>query len=288
MNIKKQKVLVAAQRLFTEKGYSYTSVQDIIEAAKISKGTFYNYFSSKNECIIAILENASEETTLKRKEIYSLQNESNLNILMEQMSIRMNVYREHNLFPLMISIIHSQDTELRDLVKKNYMNEIKWLSKRFVDVFGKHTKEASTDCAVLALGMMQQLQHPWINQLTEMSFPQLIQFVMRRIETIINEMARTKDTILNNSYFELEEEEIIITRDFICNQLEIFYVKEKDNFQQEQMEVIEFILEELSNENPRKFILKPIVFALTEAFSGTPYEKESHTIISNISKLLEM
>ena len=54
MNNKKHQVLLTAQRLFIEKGFAATSVQDIINESKISKGTFYNYFSSKNECIIAI------------------------------------------------------------------------------------------------------------------------------------------------------------------------------------------------------------------------------------------
>ena len=67
MNTKKRNVLQAAQRLFIEKGFRSTTVNDIIEEANVSKGTFYNYFSSKNECIIAILENARKETLIKRK-----------------------------------------------------------------------------------------------------------------------------------------------------------------------------------------------------------------------------
>lgn len=67
VNNRKRNVLLTAQRLFTEKGYAATSVQDIIDESKISKGTFYNYFSSKNECIIAIIENAEEETALKEE-----------------------------------------------------------------------------------------------------------------------------------------------------------------------------------------------------------------------------
>ena len=60
MNDRKQQVLLTAQQLFVEKGFSATSVQDILDEAKISKGTFYNYFSSKNECLIAILDNGRE------------------------------------------------------------------------------------------------------------------------------------------------------------------------------------------------------------------------------------
>ena len=56
MNKRKRHVADVALKLFVEKGIQQTSIQEIIELAKISKGTFYNYFSSKNDCIAEILE----------------------------------------------------------------------------------------------------------------------------------------------------------------------------------------------------------------------------------------
>jgi AcrR family transcriptional regulator len=35
--------------VFKEKGYHATSVNDIIDAAQIARGTFYLYFTSKRE-----------------------------------------------------------------------------------------------------------------------------------------------------------------------------------------------------------------------------------------------
>ncbi len=44
---KKQKLLGAAYTLFTEKGVGKTSVDDIVRAAEVAKGTFYLYFKDK-------------------------------------------------------------------------------------------------------------------------------------------------------------------------------------------------------------------------------------------------
>ena len=46
MNDRKQHVVHMAHQLFINKGVQSTSVQDIFEYSGISKGTFYNYFSS--------------------------------------------------------------------------------------------------------------------------------------------------------------------------------------------------------------------------------------------------
>ncbi len=44
----------SAARLFNEKGYLETSMDDISAAAKLSKGGIYHYFSSKNEILYFI------------------------------------------------------------------------------------------------------------------------------------------------------------------------------------------------------------------------------------------
>jgi len=44
-------ILNAAVKLFGERGYHATSLQDIIEAAGCSKGAFYHYFESKEDLV---------------------------------------------------------------------------------------------------------------------------------------------------------------------------------------------------------------------------------------------
>lgn len=44
-----EKILDAAARLFAEKGYQNTTLQDIIDATKLSKGAVYHHFRSKEE-----------------------------------------------------------------------------------------------------------------------------------------------------------------------------------------------------------------------------------------------
>ncbi|MCX8117161.1 MAG: TetR/AcrR family transcriptional regulator [Desulfobacterota bacterium] len=51
---KKEKIAKAAARLFNEKGYLETSMDDISIAAHLSKGGIYHYFSSKDEILFFI------------------------------------------------------------------------------------------------------------------------------------------------------------------------------------------------------------------------------------------
>lgn len=52
---RRNEILDAAEMLFTTKGYSATTVNDILHIVGIAKGTFYYYFQSKEEVMDAVV-----------------------------------------------------------------------------------------------------------------------------------------------------------------------------------------------------------------------------------------
>ncbi|WP_187276646.1 TetR/AcrR family transcriptional regulator [Parahaliea maris] len=60
-----ENILRAATELFGEEGFHAVSTRKIAAAAGVSEGTLFNYFSSKNELISAILARIYEELTEK-------------------------------------------------------------------------------------------------------------------------------------------------------------------------------------------------------------------------------
>ena len=49
-------ILAASRRLFKEKGYENTMIEDVAEAAQVSKATIYNYFASKESLLAGAME----------------------------------------------------------------------------------------------------------------------------------------------------------------------------------------------------------------------------------------
>jgi AcrR family transcriptional regulator len=52
----RERLFRAALALFAKKGYAETTVEDITEAADVGKGTFFNYFRSKEHILMAFSE----------------------------------------------------------------------------------------------------------------------------------------------------------------------------------------------------------------------------------------
>lgn len=52
----RQEILSAAAELFRTKGYDTTSVDDIVLAANLAKGTFYYHFQKKDDLVMALQE----------------------------------------------------------------------------------------------------------------------------------------------------------------------------------------------------------------------------------------
>ena len=60
-DVRRTEIINTAQALFYTKGYETTSVNDIVKAVGVAKGTFYHYFESKTAVLEEIIEMLTEQ-----------------------------------------------------------------------------------------------------------------------------------------------------------------------------------------------------------------------------------
>ncbi|MCO1603311.1 TetR/AcrR family transcriptional regulator [Desulfosporosinus nitroreducens] len=75
---KKNELVEIAEKLFLEKGYEETSIEDILKASGLSKGGFYHYFKSKEEVLAESINNFAESLL---KELEPIIEDQGLNAL---------------------------------------------------------------------------------------------------------------------------------------------------------------------------------------------------------------
>lgn len=290
MNAKKRKVLESSLLLFTQKGFQNTSIQDIIQHANISKGTFYNYFSSKNECFLAILENARYEASLRRHELLDGQDKADRHILTKQVAVIMQLNREQNLFTLFQGVFHSKDEELKNYVTHHRHYELQWMTSRLIDVYGEEARPYAYEASILLFGMMQHLAMAYRAVHNEMlDSLVLAKTVLDYIHVILPHMMEKQEVLLKCDSlqllsFQLDEQQITI--DIVRERLHGFLARipHEPNATGEQFTIV--LIEEFEREVLRLPIVEVLLKPYREAFTGTSHETEALEIVHLIWTLL--
>lgn len=73
----KRKITNKSIELFEEKGFTQTSIQDIVNELEVTKGTFYYYYSSKEQLLMDIHLEYIDELLNKQDEIIRCPNSTN-------------------------------------------------------------------------------------------------------------------------------------------------------------------------------------------------------------------
>lgn len=282
MSKRRRQIIQAAQDLFVEKGFTNTSIMDILAAANISKGTFYNHFNSKNECLIAILEETREESMTHRYKIGLNQDISNPEILIQEISILLQTNRKQNLIKIFESIYDINDIELKELLKTFLLKEICWLAKRLIDVFGQKIDRIAYECSSLLLGMIQHtLRTNFL--LTKESLPpeRVVKKALLYIEAIIPVMMDSNDLLITKESFDRLNDRLTfrtVTKEELITQLSGFVLHLNETDPENGIEYAQHLLKELQEPMLKLYILESILVSFNEAFVNTAHEQEAREI----------
>ncbi|OCA83279.1 TetR family transcriptional regulator [Bacillus sp. FJAT-27225] len=269
MNDRKQHVIKTAHKLFIEKGFQSTSIQDILDLSGISKGTFYNYFSSKNELLIALIKSIRKQSESDLNELLIGQKRSDINVLIKQVELHLKTNRTNKLLSLYDEAIVSNDPELKNLLRDNYLRNLRWIYHRFIDIFGEEKKQYLLDCSVLFLGILQQ--NLKIISLAQSSFPtirEIVKYSVNRIVTIVEEVSASDDQLFDSSLFEKLFPFSSGTNQDFRDKLHITILAMKKQLvhlddQKRRYELLDFIEEELMNGKvPRIYVIESAIDTL--------------------------
>ncbi|MEY9973294.1 AcrR family transcriptional regulator [Lysinibacillus sp. RC46] len=292
MNKRKRQIITAARALFIEKGFVDASINDIISAAKISKGTFYNHFSSKNECLIAILDEGREEASNRRHELLYGKDPTDLEVLTQQVAVLMYVNREHNLIQIFESVFHSRDNELKKIILNYHLQELEWLANRLVQVFGEEVSPISYECAVQTLGMINlSIRAVLIADYKYINREAIVRVALRNISVIIPVMLESKEILISTEMINTIQNVAnykTVDKGTVIEQLTGFKKGLSKNETAEGLEYVEFLLEELQREKPKLFIIESLLTPFRKAFVGTEHAEEARDIANSLWRYVKI
>lgn len=286
MNNRKRQVILASLKLFVEKGFNSTSIQDILDEAHISKGTFYNYFSSKKDCLISILDVVSSDSTLRKAELLIGKRLDDKDVLAVQISTIMQINKERNLLPIFESILHSDDLELKKTIQHYHLKEMEWLAKRLLDVYGPDILLYRHDATVLLFGMINQILHVGsIIKSRNEETVDAIKYAIRQLDVIVPSLINNKEVFLNNDlqrYICEHREHKQTNSEEVLKQLIGFRSRLEENIDSACIEFTDGLIDEFSSDKPRYFIISAIAYKFYDSFRDTPHALEAIELANGI------
>jgi AcrR family transcriptional regulator len=272
---RKQNVIKMSQQLFIEKGIQATSIQDILDYSGISKGTFYNYFSSKSELLIAIYKTIYKKLEKDRNDLLLGQDPADIEIFIKQLEMQMISNRKNKLIPLYEEVMTSNDVDLKQFIQRSRLNSLNWHYGRFIDIFGEDKKPYLLDCAIMFQGILQHnVQYNRLAYETGEKISLVVRYSVGRLLKMVDDVVESGQQLhepsllekwlpgcqKNNFGFKSELLLLIVPfRKAIMKHLH------DEGEQEKYLELLDFIKEEILHaSNPRKFLIESALTSLNE------------------------
>lgn len=277
MNKRKRHVADVAFTLFIERGVQQTSIQEIIERANISKGTFYNYFASKTECIAAVLELLRYEAREYRLALEVGKDATDKELLIEQISVLIHTNEKRNLHVLFEGLLHSNEPELKNLVLQHRLIELRWIQERLQEVYAFSYEDQTYEAAVLVHGMTHHML--FVLRVTNSAYTlkELVSTMFKYVEILLPNITTC---FINTSYLSVLEQ--TITRPVVMKADLLQLVEDllEQALTSEQRELLQAVQEELSRETLRVTVLRALLPALPSSFLQTELEQRVQQFVN--------
>ncbi|MBE1443067.1 TetR/AcrR family transcriptional regulator [Paenibacillus sp. OAS669] len=193
MNGKKLQIVQSAIKLFGERDYHTTSIQDIASLAGVSKGAFYLHFHSKEELLISIyhyffelifqgLDQALSDTTASPETILR-------QVLLQQLKI---IIGNKEFLAMMQNngAAFIQNETVKNMMFETNLQILSWFQKRIIEVYGSPIEKYSLDCAIMLNSLLKDYLFYCLSYHIAMKPEEVASFLYERLDDLAQGLMR--------------------------------------------------------------------------------------------------
>ncbi|WP_163539673.1 TetR/AcrR family transcriptional regulator [Gracilibacillus sp. YIM 98692] len=266
MDNKKVRIIEESMKLFSEKGFHATSIQQIANKSEVSKGAFYLHFDSKDELLVAIFDHYTSIVMEKLQHIDE-HTENPKQQFEEQIHMFIELFQDHKEYLM----IHFRDNikpgdKMDELMIRVNRQGFDWTRKILKAMYGEKVTPYVVDLAIQIDGLIQGY-FKWIavHNLT-FDTKKLAAYIAKQVDILVtavieqNEQPMFTQTQLQYQFNESEQENPITPSDII-KQLDqkIENMKIEGEEHEELKDALHVIQEEINKEKPKSIILKSML-----------------------------
>jgi AcrR family transcriptional regulator len=158
----KRRILEEAKRLMLAKGYDATTISDITEASGIRRASFYTYFTSKQDVLMAIGHDAEDAGMAAAEGLRRLTSHSSIDDVAEWVDEYFAFWDEHGSFVYAAFQAAYANPELRDWSVNSELTGARILGNALVKLRGGK-RLAGVDPLVQGLAIQSMMERFWFH-----------------------------------------------------------------------------------------------------------------------------
>lgn len=180
-------IIKEALSLFATKGYQATSIQEIADRCGIAKGTFYNYFNSKDDLLVSSIKFYSIEFAEKMDAIAKNADITPKQVFYQQLLFQLEKIVENRSF-VEIHIkeqVFLVNDEIKDLVFKMRAARLNYLISSFESIYGDEIEPYKYDLATIVNGMIGEYIRYIVIDGKKFNLRKLVSFFINQIDDLV-------------------------------------------------------------------------------------------------------
>lgn len=186
MKEKEITIIEAAIKLYATKGFSSTSIQEIVTESGISKGAFYLYFKSKDALLIAILDYYFDRIQ-RNMEVYENENLPPRDKFALQLNALFSTLLENKEFIIMQSreLAVPLNEEVKELMFRKLYEAQMFYQHSLLAIYGANVKPHLWDLALILEGLFNSYMRLLFFNQEGFKISELVDYILRRIDSVV-------------------------------------------------------------------------------------------------------
>jgi len=264
---KEKLIIQSGMKLFAQKGFSSTSIQEIATESNISKGAFYLHFKSKDDLLLSILEYIFATIESSRL-VFENQDLSPREKFIKQITAFFRTFIGHKEFMIMLAKEQAipRNEEIKKLFFKKRFDSHLLHRKGLVSIYGQKIEPFSIDLALILEGLFQTYVGLMMLEPAEFEIEKLSQYLMKRMDSIV------KDISSEEPFLTEEKMGNIIKNSKQCfepaNVNNVIKNMRNEMDQMENREALEISLDVLEEEINKQSPRLPVIKGMLSNFKG--------------------
>ncbi|MCI2252817.1 TetR/AcrR family transcriptional regulator [Domibacillus sp. PGB-M46] len=262
MTEKEQRIIEESLKLFAQKGFAATSIQEIATACDISKGAFYLHFKSKEALLLAVLHYYFDLLSAKIKTIES-ENLSPREKFVKQIECQMREIQQHKEFLIMQArenaIPFNDDIEAFIFKMRTETHQL--YRNRLIGMYGREIEPYFWDLSAALQGIQHAFLHMTLVDGIELDVHSFAEFLLDSADDLQAGLKRrAKPPVIDSQIMEN------LFKHHLNDDLFVLWLSDlkQENWSDDILVSLDVIEQELQSSSPRPAVLRGMLANLTE------------------------